>query len=179
MVIRRCPQCRGTTDDQYGFCIKCGYEFEDTNNKENGKICIKCGKHNPEEATHCVNCGTSLAISDLFKDYEIVLQPSKPKPSKTSNFLIALGYICTIFIPIVGLIISLYLLSRKDPKAKKHALIQIALFIALFVLTTLFTFLVMNGTIDLTKYLTPEQVELVKQAIGNNATVLNNLTQLK
>ena len=27
MTIRRCPQCGATTDDVYGFCIKCGYEF--------------------------------------------------------------------------------------------------------------------------------------------------------
>ena len=46
MVLRRCPQCGSTCDDQYGFCIKCGFEFENIIHQEHQ--CPLCGFENPE-----------------------------------------------------------------------------------------------------------------------------------
>ena len=62
MVLRRCPQCNTTSDDKFGFCVKCGYEFPKIDVNEN--TCPLCGSENPPEATYCVKCGTPL----IFKN---------------------------------------------------------------------------------------------------------------
>ena len=62
MVMRRCTQCHTTSDDQYGFCIKCGYEFPKLEDVAN--VCPLCNYPNPDEAEYCVKCGTPL----IFKN---------------------------------------------------------------------------------------------------------------
>lgn len=139
MVVRRCPQCGSTCDDQFGFCIKCGREF--TKMDEKAHTCPLCGYQNPDEADYCVKCGSPL----LFKNQtqvetksfgQIVVQKSySPKnnaqleaPNRTSRWLILFGYIFSILGGLLGLIIAIYLSTRKDPVAKKHGRIQLAIF---------------------------------------------------
>ncbi|MDO5848259.1 MAG: zinc ribbon domain-containing protein [Methanobrevibacter sp.] len=148
MVLRRCPQCHGTTDDKYGFCLKCGYEYPDKKNidytnisGENTTKCISCGFENPEEADFCVNCGMPLIFNKQFENTgnkPIVIKygsigGSKPEEptdyKKTSNLVIALGYIFSILGGIIGLIFAIYLSTRKDPRARKHGHIQLGIFI--------------------------------------------------
>ena len=137
MVVRRCPQCGTTSDDQFGFCIKCGREF--TKNDPSNSACPLCSYQNPEEADYCVKCGTPL----LFKNHPesetksfgpIVVQKTysnhdnTPKRNSTSRWLIIFGYFFSILGGLLGLIIAIYLSTRKDPVAKKHGHIQLAIF---------------------------------------------------
>ena len=137
MVVRRCPQCGTTSDDQFGFCIKCGREF--TKNDPSNSACPLCGYQNPEEADYCVKCGTPL----LFKNQTegetktfgpIVVQKTysnhnnPEKRNSTSRWLIIFGYFFSILGGLLGLIIAIYLSTRKDPVAKKHGHIQLAIF---------------------------------------------------
>ena len=64
MVLRRCPQCGSTSDDKYGFCIKCGWEFTKMTPAQNA--CPLCGYENPDEADFCVKCGTPLVFKSQF-----------------------------------------------------------------------------------------------------------------
>lgn len=160
MAIRRCPQCKAATDDKYGFCIKCGYEFPN-NAKGVNKVCIKCGFENPDEATHCVKCGTPLEmgnIEDLLKNYDVIIKPSKTKANandvfikptnpapQTSKILIGLGYLFSILGGLVGLIIAIYLATRKDPVAKKHGLMQLGIFV---IWLAFFTIMTLTGQFD-------------------------------
>ena len=64
-MIRRCPQCGSASDDMYGFCIKCGYEFPKI--ESNADTCPLCGFQNPEEADYCVKCGTPLVFKKQFQ----------------------------------------------------------------------------------------------------------------
>ena len=130
-MIRRCPRCHASGDDQYGFCIRCGYEFEKTD--KTGHICPLCNYPNPEEAEYCVKCGTPL----IFKNKDnagvgpIIIKKTVVNDtgtSYTSRFLIILGYIFSILGGVVGLIIAVYLATRKDPNVKKHGRIQLAIF---------------------------------------------------
>ena len=66
MVFRRCPQCGSTSDDIYGFCIKCGYEFPKI--EHNPHICPLCGYNNPDEADFCVKCGTPLLLKNQLEN---------------------------------------------------------------------------------------------------------------
>ena len=102
MVYRRCPQCGATGDDQYGFCIKCGWEFPKIDPTK--KLCPLCGYDNPEEADFCVKCGTPLmfvntppnnTIGPIVIKKEVVGKPE----SGTSGFLkwlIIFGYLFSI-----------------------------------------------------------------------------------
>lgn len=174
MVLRRCPNCHSTSDDQYGFCIKCGYEFPKITESENA--CPYCGFSNPDEATFCVKCGTPLIFKNQMKGINTTLNPIfiKKEISKsaqkqreykpTSKIIIILGYIFSLLGGLVGVIIALYLATRKDPVAKKHGYIQLTILIFYAILILV---LYLTGNIDM--------------ATINNATqMLNgNLTAIK
>ena len=160
-----CIRDSSTCDDQYGFCIKCGYEFPKI--AENENACPYCGFANPDEATFCVKCGTPLIFKNQLNGINTTLNPIviKKEISKsareqkeykpTSKIIIILGYIFSLLGGIIGVILALYLATRKDPVAKKHGYIQL-------------TILVLYGILILTLYLT-----------GNlDLTTFNNATQM-
>ena len=149
MVMRRCPKCGTTSYDQYGFCIRCGHEFPQVNPEANN--CHLCGFENPDEAVFCVKCGAPLIFNkDQLEQKPIIIKytanstaPEKKEQYKpTSKWIIVLGYIFSIFgffAGIPGLIIAIYLCTRKDPSARKHGYIQIAIVIIyLIILIVLF-----------------------------------------
>lgn len=136
-MIRRCPQCGTASDDVYGFCIKCGHEFPKV--AENENACPLCGFPNPDEADYCVKCGTPLIFKSQFEGTHNALNPivikkevvnnaQEYKANRTSKWLILFGYVFSILGGILGLIIAIYLSTRKDPVAKKHGHIQLAIF---------------------------------------------------
>ena len=147
-MIRRCPQCGSTSDDMYGFCIKCGHEF--TKMDTSADTCPLCGFNNPEEADYCVKCGTPLVFKKQFEETSttnigpIVIQkqvshdPNRYHPHQTSRWLIIFGYIFSILGGILGLIIAIYLSTRKDPNARKHGHIQLAIFAFYIALIAIF-----------------------------------------
>ena len=147
-MIRRCPQCGSAADDTYGFCIKCGYEFPKIENKIN--ICPLCEFENPDEAEYCVKCGTPLVFKKQFSKNENSMSPiiirkeinndaNEYRQNKTSSWIIVLGYLFSILGGLLGLLIGIYLSTRKDPNARKHGHIQIAIFIFyLFIIIIMF-----------------------------------------
>ena len=155
MVMRRCPQCHTTSDDQYGFCIKCGHEFPKMEDVAN--VCPLCNYSNPDEAEYCVKCGTPLIFKNQMENTESSLNPIVIKREismdaerirntpHTSRILIALGYIFSILGGLLGLIIAIYLITRKDPVAKKHGRVQLGIFIFYLVLLLI---LILTGTIN-------------------------------
>ena len=143
-MIRRCPQCGTTTDDMYGFCIKCGHEFPKI--EAEGNTCPLCQYPNPDEADYCVKCGTPLIFKKQFEGdpnsamnpivikKEVVRDAQQYRANRTSKWLIIFGYIFSILGGILGLIIAIYLSTRKDPNARKHGHIQLAIFVFYIVL---------------------------------------------
>lgn len=157
MVLRRCPQCNTTSDDKYGFCVKCGYEFPKRDS--NDSFCPLCGSENPPEATYCVQCGTPLIFKENVnmegqQPVFIKINPKEeqiPSPqNQTSKFLIILGYIFSILGGVVGLIIAIYLATRKDPVAKKHGRIQLGILV-FYVLILVLMFA--TGLVDMNTFL--------------------------
>ena len=138
-MIRRCPQCGSAADDSYGFCIKCGHEFPKI--EVDSDTCPSCGFHNPPEAEYCVKCGTPLIFKQQFEktsttnlgpiviQKEVVQRPPEQRQNRTSRWLILFGYIFSILGGVIGLIIAIYLSTRKDPVARKHGHIQLAIFV--------------------------------------------------
>ena len=136
MVVRRCPQCGSTGDDIYGFCIKCGWEFPKVKSGEH--ICPLCGYPNPDEADFCVKCGTPLMFIKSQQSSTsigpIIIQKTTTGDSASTQsngfmkWIIIFGYLFSILGGLIGLIIAIYLVTRKDPNAKKHGMIQLAIF---------------------------------------------------
>ena len=168
-MIRRCPQCGSAADDRYGFCIKCGYEFPKIQKGENA--CPLCGYPNPDEADFCVKCGTPLLFKSQFEGANNSIKPivmkksfgheSELSPQPTSKFLIYLGYILAILGSIIGLVIAVYLITRKDPVAKRHGYIQIAIILFYIIIIAV---LYSMGAIP------PEIITQYKQLIAGNLT---------
>ena len=170
-MIRRCPQCGTAGDDIYGFCIKCGYEFPKIPEGENA--CPLCGFPNPDEADYCVKCGTPLLFKSQFENAHTSINPIVIKKEvvspqdfnfqRTSRLWIYLGYLFAILGSIIGLIIAIYLITRKDPNAKKHGYIQLAIIVFYFAVILM---LYATGNIP------PEVIAQYKQLLAGNATVL-------
>ena len=169
MVFRRCPQCGSTSDDLYGFCIKCGYEFSEIHKSET--VCPLCGFDNPDEADFCVKCGTPLLFKNQLKDNSylnpIVIkrtsagqEPIK-QDSRFSKILVLLGYVFSILGGLIGLVIAIYLITRKDPSLKRHGYIQLAIF-GFYI--ALIAFLFATGNIP------PEVFAQYKQLLAGNLT---------
>ena len=146
-MIRRCPQCGSAGDDIYGFCIKCGYEFPKIEHDKD--TCPLCGFKNPKEADFCVKCGSPLLFKQRFEQQENVIKPivvqkelspsPVPTTGQTSRLVIFIGYFFAILGSIIGLLISIYLITRNDPVAKKHGYIQLAIILVyLVILAVLF-----------------------------------------
>lgn len=139
MAIRRCPKCGTASDDQYGFCLKCAYEFP---KKENETIkCPYCGfEDNPKEANFCAKCKTPLLLNQNGETPIVIKYTTNNNPTvkNTSRLLIVLGYIFSIFGGLIGLVIAIYLSTRKDPVAKKHGHIQLGILVFYLILILVF-----------------------------------------
>ena len=168
-MIRRCPQCGSTTDDMYGFCIKCGREFSEVQNEES--VCPFCGFNNPDEADYCVKCGSPLIFKNQDENNTIkpivikkeVIRNIDTTP-RTSRWVIILGYFFTILGGVIGLIFAIYLSTRKDPNARKHGHIQLAIF-GFYLLIIII--LLLTGRFPYEAY------EPYRQLIAGNLTSLN------
>ena len=90
MVLRKCPKCGTTTDDIYGFCIKCGYEFPKI--EKDGSTCPLCGFSNPDEADFCVKCGTPLIFKSQFDKNHDNLNPIIIKKEKEREEILSIYY---------------------------------------------------------------------------------------
>ena len=168
MVFRRCPQCGSTSDDAYGFCIKCGYEFPKI--EAQAQTCPLCGFVNPDEADFCVKCGTPLLFKNQLEENSVinpvVIEKTQLTPQsapKTSSLLILLGYLFSILGGIIGLIIAIYLSTRKDPVARRHGHVQLAIFIFYVAIIAVLYF---TGNIP------PEVIGNYRQLLAGNLTVL-------
>lgn len=136
MVFRRCPQCGSKSNDVYGFCIKCGYEFPKI--EAGSTTCPLCGFNNPDEADYCVKCGTPLLfknpdsangeINHVTIQKTVVAPTEAPQRSRFITLIVLLGYLFSILGGLLGIVIAIYLITRKDPGLKRHGYIQLAIF---------------------------------------------------
>ena len=78
-------------------------------------FCPSCGEELPEGTKFCKNCG-----KDLTNMQSGTAVPA-PVAENDHKAAVIIGYIAAILIPIVGLIIGIYLYTRKDSQnAVKH-----------------------------------------------------------
>lgn len=81
------------------------------------KYCPKCGEQLVDNAKFCKNCGANLDGIPNPNSRENITVPVVEKEHKAA---IIIGYILAILIPLLGIFVSIYLLTRDSGNAKKH-----------------------------------------------------------
>ena len=87
------------------------------------KFCPSCGEELVDSAKFCKNCGKNLEdIQFEESNSEIVTPQHQPSGEENGHTLaIVAGYILAFLIPLFGIIIAIYLMTRKDSaRASKH-----------------------------------------------------------
>lgn len=114
-----CKNCGKEINENAKFCSGCGVsltgETPSSNPQQNstaGTPCPKCGSIIPLGNVACTNCGSLL------------------NPDKHTTAIV-LGYLCSVFLPLFGIIFGIYLLTRPNKDVHKHGIIMIILAIAM------------------------------------------------
>lgn len=113
-----CPSCGAERKEGSKFCHNCGYDFEavgagtNTNNDEN----------------------TNSNFNAQVDQNPIPKVQAKGNSHTLSKIL---GYISALLIPLFGLIFGIYLYTRDDEDAKKHAKLIIGFSIIMWILYSL------------------------------------------
>ena len=87
------------------------------------KFCPSCGEELVENAKFCKRCGMNLETmqENPHKKENVNQEYSVPVVENDHKLAIYAGYALAILIPLFGVIVAIYLLTRKDSeKAKKH-----------------------------------------------------------
>ena len=128
--------------------------------------CPQCGTAGDDVYGFCIKCGYEFPKITQDKDTCPLCGYKNPEEAEfcVSRLLIFIGYFFAILGSIIGLIIALYLITRKDPSAKKHGYIQIA--IILF-------YLILLAIMFATGAIPPEVITDYKSLLLGNFTPLN------
>ena len=82
------------------------------------KFCPFCGEELVDSAKFCKNCGKSVEIASGNENRQ---EYNVPVVEKEHTAVIVIGYILAVLIPLFGVFVSVYLLTRNDSeRAKKH-----------------------------------------------------------
>ena len=177
MEIRKCPNCGKTDRSGFGFCIYCGKEFTPENSpiihipeptifaqEPNEKTSDNTPNITENKEKNTDNNPTTLTRNQEYINEEpITPEFDKPKRSFGMNFLIFLGYVLAIIGSMLGIIVSIYLVTRKDYNIKRHGVIQLAIYAFYIVLLII---LFANGTINM------DTITHIGQMEYNNLTSL-------
>ena len=106
------------------------------------KFCPFCGEKLVDEAKFCRSCGKNIENYGNTGQSPNTTQFEVPKVEKEHTLLIVLGYVFAFLIPLIGLIISVYLLTRKDSsKANRHGKYILIITLIVWVLSFLTIFM--------------------------------------
>ncbi|MBE6498513.1 MAG: zinc ribbon domain-containing protein [Methanobrevibacter sp.] len=88
------------------------------------KFCPFCGEELVDDAKFCKNCGKDVSSYTAQGTGNFTpVQTSE----KSHTLAIVAGYILALLIPLGGIIIGIYLITRDESQAKFHAKLIIAL----------------------------------------------------
>ena len=86
------------------------------------KFCPNCGEELVDSAKFCKNCGKKLENGQTDFNVQDNRPFEVPIVEKSYKLSIVIGYICAVLFPLFGLILGIYLITRKDSEnANKHA----------------------------------------------------------
>ena len=106
------------------------------------KYCPACGEELIDAARFCKNCGASLdEPHQMGNTHQENTQQFMEASEKSHTAAIVIGYVMAILIPLVGLIIGIYLLTRNDSSnAKRHGKYVLIVTLVVWILSVIAVF---------------------------------------
>lgn len=150
----KCPRCGKENDGKTDFCIYCGTKFDEY--KPDNDLNLNLFNFNKSNSEDIANSNQNFQ--------------NRP-PQKNYNLAIVLGYIFSILGGLIGLVIAIYLITRKNQNAKKHGKIQLAIFAVYIMLIIAF---IATGALTVNQLLNP--FNMTNTGNITNITDINNLT---
>lgn len=99
------------------------------------KFCPFCGEELVDSAKFCKNCGKSVEIASANENRQ---EYTVPVVEKEHTAAIVIGYILAVLIPLFGVFVSVYLLTRNDSeRAKKHGKYVLIVAIVVWILSAI------------------------------------------
>lgn len=100
-------------------------------------FCPFCGEELVDNAKFCKNCGKNVeSYRNMTNDTSNTNSFNPPVVEKSHTLATVLGFIFSILIPLIGIIIGIYLYTRKDsPKAKRYGLLVIVLGVGVWIIS--------------------------------------------
>lgn len=107
------------------------------------KYCPFCGEQLVDSAKFCKNCGKEIGkYSNLTNDEPNQFQHTPPAVEKSHTWAFVLGIVFSFLIPLIGVIIGIYIYTRKDSsKAKFRGVLVIALALIVWIFSIIINFL--------------------------------------
>ena len=99
-----------------------------------------CGEELVDSAKFCKNCGINLETMEDNPYVKNVNQFKVESGENKHSFAVIIGYVCAVIMPLIGLIISIYLLTRDSENAKKHGKYVLIVTLIVWVLSVLSIF---------------------------------------
>lgn len=103
------------------------------------RFCPSCGEELVDGANFCKSCGYDLKNN---RENRFVKNPEnlqRPAAEKSYKIHIIIGYACAVLIPLIGFIIGIYLMTRKDSSnVRKHATYILILSVGIWIMSFLF-----------------------------------------
>ena len=86
------------------------------------KFCPSCGEELVENARFCKSCGMNIeTMEENPYSHQQNTQQFIEATEKSHTAAIVIGYVLAILVPLLGIIVSVYLMTRSDSsKAKRH-----------------------------------------------------------
>lgn len=97
------------------------------------KFCPSCGEELVDNANFCKSCGANLNSNAPRADI-----PERPAVEKSYTIHIIVAYALALLIPLLGIIMGIYLMTRNDSEsAKKHGKIAFIISVAFMAISFL------------------------------------------
>ena len=105
------------------------------------KYCPACGEELIDAAKFCKNCGAEIDNPQKTTNtYQENRRQYIELSDKNYTIAIVVGYVMAILIPLIGLIIGIYLLTRDSSRAKKHGNFVLLVTVVVWVLSVISVF---------------------------------------
>lgn len=100
------------------------------------KYCPSCGEELVDNAKFCKSCGINL---DTMEENQNTHQENTKQfieaTEKSHTLAVVAGYILAVLVPLLGIIVAVYLLTRDSPDAKKHGRYMVIVAVVVWILT--------------------------------------------
>lgn len=102
------------------------------------KYCPSCGEELVDNAKFCKSCGINLdTMEENRYSHKENTQQFIEVTEKSHKTAIIIGYILAILVPLLGIIVAVYLLTRDSPDAKRHGRYMIIVAVVVWILSAI------------------------------------------